>query len=81
MHPDAVPSAEWIPLEAPSGRIKDRMKVQVTTNASASFDDIVRKRHFNGRVCLLHGIYPGTYLSITVKKQDWYPSIPHEVLF
>ena len=30
MHPDAVPSPEWIPLEAPSGRIKDRMRVQVT---------------------------------------------------
>eukprot|EP00903_Cladosiphon_okamuranus_P006779 g6608.t1 len=29
MHPDAVPAAEWFPLEAPSGRIKDRMKVQV----------------------------------------------------
>ncbi|CAM9341515.1 unnamed protein product, partial [Hapterophycus canaliculatus] len=29
MHPDAVPSPEWFPLEAPSGRIKDRMKVQV----------------------------------------------------
>ncbi|CAM9228565.1 unnamed protein product [Pylaiella littoralis] len=29
MHPDAVPTAEWFPLEAPSGRIKDRMKVLV----------------------------------------------------
>ncbi|CAN0260617.1 unnamed protein product, partial [Ectocarpus sp. 12 AP-2014] len=29
MHPDAIPSAEWFPLEAPSGRIKDRMKVLV----------------------------------------------------
>ena len=37
MRPDVVPSAEWIPLEAPSGRIKDRMRVQVTT--FTSFDD------------------------------------------
>ena len=37
MRPDAVPSAEWIPLEAPSGRIKDRMKVQVTTVASFDY--------------------------------------------
>eukprot|EP00752_Nemacystus_decipiens_P004626 g4222.t1 len=29
MHPDAIPAEEWFPLEAPSGRLKDRMKVLV----------------------------------------------------
>lgn len=29
MAPEAVPAVEWLPLESPSGRVKDRMKVQV----------------------------------------------------
>lgn len=29
MDPDAVPTEEWLPLSAPSRRIKDQMKVQV----------------------------------------------------
>lgn len=43
--------AEWFPLEAPSGRIKDRMKVQVRTVFGDSYEkgkptiQLYRKMH------------------------------------